>query len=386
MHSKYRLVLNFMVITALSPFVLLAQDNDRAENYRVSSYSYPLVAYAPNPEDAVNLVRVAEEVLPEILDILGLTEPPFKSLEVSLKQQSFEVPSWKVIMRVPGAKKVLYSYRDQYDNQKLMYDGYLFMVLSSYMLSFGKNEYEQLLPVPRWIRDGIMVKLQYTKEQYYSFLQEAFTQWSPVHLDMLITDPDELGSFQSFTAASMLDFIIGKHNGKMLLKKYLELVAKGKGQKEAFLSVFGRTYETVDAFGEAWKRFLYSKKFFSPESIIIPTDEFIRRLNPILVLHLQAPREEKLLQKRFKGDFRDLKYITGWESYSRLISGRLIALEDLSVRSSAVERECAYDYINCLHAAAKKDWKNFRKYFHRGEKQREKLQRDTTVKERKRRR
>ena len=386
MLKKYRFVLVFIAITVLSPLTLIAKDRDSGENFRVTSYTYPLVAYAPNPEDAVNLIRVAEEVLPEILDILGLPDPPFKSLEVSLLRHSFEVPSWKVIMRVPGAKKVLHSYRDQDDNRKLMYEGYLFMVLSSYMLTFGEKEYEELLQVPRWIRDGIMVKLLYAKEHYYSFLQEAFTEWSPVDLDTLIADPDELGVFQSFAAASMLDFIIGKKNGKMLIKRYLELVARGNGQSEAFLDVFGSTYETVDAFEEAWKQFLSSKKYFSAETIFLSREDFFERLDPVLVLRLQASREEKRLEKRFRGDFRDLRYITGWESYGRIICARLVSLESLSVRSSAVERECVELYIASLHAAAKNDWTNFKRYFNRGQRKREELRSGKTVRETKRRR
>ena len=170
-------------------FFVLAGNNKKP--FKISSNVFPLIVYAQHSEDAVSIARLGEDVLPEIIGILGIKEVPFEYAEILLTHGINDTFPWKVVFRTPTTKKTFLGARDQTDNRTLLIEGFIHIILASFMTETGEEDYNRILHIPRWVKDGILIKILYPKVQYYNFLQEVFEESPLPDFSLLIIDPDE---------------------------------------------------------------------------------------------------------------------------------------------------------------------------------------------------
>lgn len=347
-------------------------DAGRKKQFRISSNIFPIMVVAERPEDAVSIVRLGEEVVPRVLSILGIEQIPFGTLRIILENEIRDASEWKIIFISDNVKKIFKTSTNQEQNKQKIIKSFIEMVLSSYMKQ-SDIKHLKAMTVPMWLKEGFMIKLTISKEYYFRFLQDVLADSNAPDFDYLLTDTDEFGLFQAFTAASLMDYILTLPEGNVKICRFLDNVAGSLEQKDAFFKAFQDNFSNVEVLKEKWEDFILSKSIFTSTGLLLSKYEFLKRLESIIELDLSKYGTEKRRNVHLRGDLRDLVFIRDKIVLNKVIAGRIVALQNLAVRVSSQNRLCIKKYIDSLRAARRRKWWLFKKLFFRAEKIRKEI-------------
>ncbi|MFC1668309.1 hypothetical protein ACFL1T_02870 [Chlamydiota bacterium] len=346
--------------------------------YQTSSKLFPIIVTAQDSEDVVSIVRMTETVLPIIMSVFKIKTLPFKRIKIVLDTKKHEDTVWNVQVISRYRKDVFYGSTDHEKNKKLLLRSIIRQVLYGFIYRSGSDT-EETIVIPRWLEDGLLVKLIYTKDYYFSFIQNKIKKETVPDKLVKLIENQGFGFFYEALAGSLIDYILELSNAHQKLRIFFDELGKEKDQSKAFFSAFREDFNTINELQEKWKQFLCSEHVYSFRTLYLTQKSFLEQLERILLVDRTTVINQSLVKKKLLYDFRVLKKMSK-DDRKIIITEKIVALQNILIRSKPEHSMCVKWYIRCLEELQKNKTRNFLRFFKRAAKYKQMIKKSNDYK------